>query len=71
MKKKEFNKKNKNRGLKVFGIVVGILLLILIIGYFFLMTHTQIIVGFIQNVSKDQINTKNLYEPLNNLMYVL
>ena len=51
--------------LKIFGIVVGVVLLILIIGYFFLMTHTQIIVGFIQNMSKDVINTQNLYEPLN------
>lgn len=55
----------KKKVLKVFGIVVGVLLLILIIGYFFLMTHTQIIVGFIQNMSKDVINTQNLYEPLN------
>ena len=55
----------KKKVLKIFGIVVGVLLLILIIGYFFLMTHTQIIVGFIQNVSKNQVNTKNLFEPLN------
>lgn len=55
----------KKKVLKIFGIVVGVLLLILIIGYFFLMTHTQIIVGFIQNMSKDVINTQNLYEPLN------
>lgn len=56
----------KKKVLKIFGIVVGVLLLILIVGYFFLMTHTQIIVGFIQNMSKDVINTQNLYEPLNN-----
>lgn len=55
----------KKKVLKIFGIVVGVLLLILISGYFFLMTHTQIIVGFIQNISKDVINTQNLYEPLN------
>ena len=50
--------------LKVIGIIFGILLLILIGGYFILMTHTQIIVGFIQKVSSETVNTKNSYEPL-------
>ncbi len=37
----------------------------LAIGIFFLlMTHTQIIVGAIQNLSQGTVNTKNLYEPL-------
>ena len=44
--------------------VIGILLLIVIGGYFFLMTHTQIIVGFIQKASSETVNTKNSYEPL-------
>ena len=51
--------------LKIIGIIFGVLVILGISGYFILMTHTQIIVGFIQNASKDQVNTKNLYEPLN------
>ena len=50
--------------LKVIGIIFGILLIIVIGGYFFLMTHTQIIVGFIQKASSDVVNTKNSFEPL-------
>ena len=50
--------------LKVIGIIFGIILLIVIGGYFFLMTHTQIIVGFIQNISSETVNTKNSFEPL-------
>ncbi len=55
----------KHKVWKVLGIIFGITLFLLIGGYFILMTHTQIIVGFIQNMSKDVINTQNLYEPLN------
>ena len=51
--------------LKIIGIILGVLVVLGISGYFILMTHTQIIVGFIQNASKDQVNTQNLYEPLN------
>lgn len=51
--------------LKIIGIILGVLVILGISGYFILMTHTQIIVGFIQNVSKDQVNTQNLYKPLN------
>ena len=50
--------------LKVIGIIFGIILLIVIGGYFFLMTYTQIIVGFIQKASSETVNTKNSYEPL-------
>lgn len=50
--------------LKVTGIVFGVLIAIGIILYFVLMTHTQILVGFIQKMSADSVNTKNLYEPL-------
>ena len=50
--------------LKVIRIIFGILLLIVIGGYFFLMTHTQIIVRFIQKTSSETVNTKNSYEPL-------
>lgn len=51
--------------LKIIGIILGVLVILGISGYFILMTHTQIIVGFIQNASKDQVNTQNLYKPLN------
>ena len=60
---KEKNK-SKHKFLKILGIIFGVLLLVLIFGSFILMTHTQIIVGFIQNVSSETINTKNLYTPL-------
>ena len=44
--------------------VIGIILLIVIVIHFILMTHTQIIVGFIQEMSKNTVNTKNSFEPL-------
>ena len=50
--------------LKILGIIFGIVLITSIVGYFVLMSHTQIIVGVIQNISGEQVNTKNLYEPL-------
>ena len=49
---------------KIIGIILCILIVIGVIGYFFLMTHTQIIVGFIQKASSETVNTKNSYEPL-------
>lgn len=50
--------------LKVIGIIILILVLLIVLGYFMLMTHTQIIVGFIQNISSETVNTKNSFEPL-------
>ena len=50
--------------LKVIGIIILILVLLTVLGYFMLMTHTQIIVGFIQNISRETVNTKNSFEPL-------
>ena len=50
--------------LKIIGILFAILVFIIVIGYFVLMTHTQIIVGFIQNISSETVNTKNSFEPL-------
>lgn len=50
--------------LKIFGIIFAILVILIILGYFVLMTHTQIIVGFIQNISSGTVNTKNSFEPL-------
>ena len=49
---------------KVIGIIFLVLIIIAFGGYFFLMTHTQIIVGFIQKASSETVNTKNSYEPL-------
>lgn len=65
MEKNKVKEKKKYKGLKILGIVLGIILLIVIIGYFVLMTHTQIMVGFIQKMSEDQVNTKNQFGPLN------
>jgi acetyl esterase/lipase len=50
--------------LKVIGIIILILVLLIVLGYFILTTHTQIIVGFIQNISSETVNTKNSFEPL-------
>lgn len=50
--------------LKIIGIIFFILASLIVIGYFILMTHTQIIVGFIQNISSETVNTKNSFEPL-------
>ncbi len=50
--------------LKVIGIIFLTLVLLIVLGYFMLMTHTQIIVGFIQNISRETVNTKNSFEPL-------
>ena len=47
-----------------FFIVIAIILIILIAAALMLMTHTQLIVGAIQNLSAATVNTKNLYEPL-------
>ena len=54
----------KHRFLK--GLLIALIVIAaLVIGIFFLlMTHTQIIVGVIQNASQGIVNTKNSYEPL-------
>lgn len=51
--------------IKVIGIIIGVLAALAVAGYITITTHPQIIVGAIQSMSKDQINTQNLYEPLN------
>ena len=50
--------------LKIFGMIFALFVTLIVIGYFVLMTHTQIIVGFIQNISSGTVNTKNSFEPL-------
>ena len=37
---------------------LAIILLVVIGGYFFLMSHTQIIVGAVQKLSQNTVNTK-------------
>ena len=44
-------------------IVLAILLAVPAIGALILMTHTQIIVGAIQKMAADTVNTVNSYEP--------
>ena len=43
---------------------LAIIIIIAIGGYFFLMSHTQIIVGAIQKLSQGTVNTNNLISPL-------
>lgn len=45
-------------------IVLAILLAVLVTGALILMTHTQIIVGMIQKLSANTVNTINSYDPL-------
>ena len=57
---------SKKQGKRRHGFLktLAIIIIIAIGGDFFLMTHTQIIVGAIQKLSQDTVNTKNLYSPL-------
>lgn len=61
-------KPKKHKALKVIGIVFGVLLVLVIGLYFYLMTHTQIIVGMIQKASYGDapINSyEPFYDPIN------
>ena len=60
--------KKKHKAIKKLGVVLCAFLIIFVGGYFLLMTHTQIIVGVIQDISQGTVNTKNLYEPLHEAM---
>ena len=53
------------KAVKVIGIIAGIVIMLAVAGYFIITTHPQIIVGAIQSMSEGSINTKNLFEPLN------
>lgn len=44
--------------------VLAIVLVCLIGGYYYLMTHTQIIVGTVQKLAQATVNTQNLFMPL-------
>lgn len=54
----------KNNKLRAFLVVILVILAVFIAGVLILLTHTQIIVGAIQNLSQGTVNTKNLFEPL-------
>ena len=54
----------KKKKLPTFLTVILDILAIFIAGALILLTHTQIIVGTIQNLSQGTVNTKNLFEPL-------
>lgn len=61
MKKRETRKKHK--ALKVIGVILGILLVLGIGSYFYLTTHTQILVGIIQKGMYGD-GSPNSFEPL-------
>lgn len=56
--------KKKHRLFKGIGITFCVMAVFVVGLFFLLMTHTQIIVRAIQNLSQGAVNTKNLYEPL-------
>ncbi len=55
--------KKKNK-LRTFLVVVLVILVVFIAGTVIFLTHTQIIVGAIQNLSQGTVNTRNLFDPL-------
>ena len=54
-------KKNKLHALLM---TILVILAVFIAGAVVLLTHTQIMVGAIKNLSQGTVNTKNLFEPL-------
>lgn len=52
------------KALKVIGIMISILLILCIIGYFYISYNTQCVIGFVQCLAKNVTNTINTYEPL-------
>lgn len=54
----------KKKTLRAFLAVIFVIPAVFIVGSLILLTHTQIIVGVIQNLSQGTVNTKNLFEPL-------
>ena len=50
--------------LRIFFVIILVILAVFIAGAVILLTHTQIIVGAIQNLSQGTVNTRNLFEPL-------
>lgn len=58
--------KKKHKGLKIFLTVIGVLVVIVVGGAFYLTTHTQVIVGILQKVSLVNGKPLNSYGPLFN-----
>lgn len=54
----------KKKTLRAFLVVLLVILAVLIAGAVIILTHTQIIVGAIQNLSQGTVNTRNLFDPL-------
>jgi len=57
------NEKKKKRIRKLLTALI-VILVVLAGGVLFVLTHTQIIVGTIQKLSANTVNTANVYEPL-------
>lgn len=64
MEKNLEKKKRTHRGLKMFGIIASVLVVITIGGFLYLATHTQAVVGILQKISYTG-KPLNSYEPLN------
>ena len=65
---KTASKPNKHRAIKIIAIILTILIVLSVSLYFYAMTHTQIIVGFIQQLTygDNPINSYDpFYEPIN------
>ena len=60
----------KHKALKVILIVLSILVVLGISGFFIAATHTQMVVGFLQKIA-DNGKPLNSYEPLNEPQNVL
>ena len=54
----------KKKKLCGFFVLLLLILAVIIAGAVILLTHTQIIVGAIQNLSQGTVNTRNLFDPL-------
>ncbi len=64
------SKMKGKRGLKIFGIILSVLIVLGICGFFICTTHTQIAIGFLQKFSDNgkPLNSFDpLYEPVNGL----
>lgn len=64
MEKNLEKKKRTHRGLKMFGIIASVLVVITIGSFLYLATHTQAVVGILQKISYTG-KPLNSYEPLN------
>lgn len=64
----KYNTNGTKKGKRLFLKILGVLVIIVASLIMTVLTHPQIIVGTIQRLSGETINTKNLYEPLGNPM---